>query len=172
MSDSLWPLGLYPARLLCPWNFSGKTTRVGSHSLLQGNIHDPEIELKSPALQVDSLLFEPPGKPKHSLNLYAYGWMTLSSIVSSPQLEVLCFIFSIKEICNLLLGKRTVAICMKWRKDSGDLLLRLSTNAPIFSLIFIPTFKGAVNSWVLLGVSENCFFLTIVIMFSLVRSAK
>ena len=25
-----------PARPLCPWNSSGKNTRVGSHSLLQG----------------------------------------------------------------------------------------------------------------------------------------
>ena len=36
MSDSLWPHGLYPARLLCPWDSPGKNTGVGSHSLLQG----------------------------------------------------------------------------------------------------------------------------------------
>ena len=29
--------GLYPARLLCPWNFPGKNTGVGCHFLLQGN---------------------------------------------------------------------------------------------------------------------------------------
>ena len=28
--------GLQPARLLCPWHFPGKDTRVGCHSLLQG----------------------------------------------------------------------------------------------------------------------------------------
>ena len=33
---SLRPRGLYPARLLRPWNFPGENTRVGSHSLLQG----------------------------------------------------------------------------------------------------------------------------------------
>ena len=27
-----------------------------------GDLSDPEIELRSPALQADSLLFEPPGK--------------------------------------------------------------------------------------------------------------
>ena len=32
----LWPCGLYPARLLSPWNFSGKNTGVGCHFLLQG----------------------------------------------------------------------------------------------------------------------------------------
>ena len=34
--DSLQPYRLQPTRLLCPWNFPGKNTRVGSHSLLQG----------------------------------------------------------------------------------------------------------------------------------------
>ena len=36
MSNSLQPYGLWPARLLCPWNSTGKNTGVGSHSLLQG----------------------------------------------------------------------------------------------------------------------------------------
>ena len=30
------PMGLQPARLLCPWNSPGKNTGVGSHSLFQG----------------------------------------------------------------------------------------------------------------------------------------
>ena len=36
MSDSLWPDGLYPTRLLCPWDAPGKNPGVGCHSLLQG----------------------------------------------------------------------------------------------------------------------------------------
>ena len=32
----LWPHGLQPARVLCPWNFSGKNIGVGFHFLLQG----------------------------------------------------------------------------------------------------------------------------------------
>ena len=35
-SDSLWPHGLQPARLLCPWNSPGQNTDVVSHSLLEG----------------------------------------------------------------------------------------------------------------------------------------
>ena len=35
--------------------FSAKNTGVGCHSLLQGNLNDPGIELASPALQADSL---------------------------------------------------------------------------------------------------------------------
>ena len=35
MSDSLWPHRLQPIRLLCPWDFPGKSTGVGWHLLLQ-----------------------------------------------------------------------------------------------------------------------------------------
>ena len=31
LSDSLWPYGPWPARLLCPWGSPGKYTRVGCH---------------------------------------------------------------------------------------------------------------------------------------------
>ena len=34
LPDSLWPQGLKPARLICPWNSPGKNSRLGSHSLL------------------------------------------------------------------------------------------------------------------------------------------
>ena len=40
----------------------GKNSGVGCHALLQG-IFPAEIEHRSPALQADSLLSEPPGKP-------------------------------------------------------------------------------------------------------------
>ena len=36
ISSSLWPHGLQSARLLCPWDFPGKNTEVGSDSLLPG----------------------------------------------------------------------------------------------------------------------------------------
>ena len=35
-SNILRPHGLWPTRLLCPWDFPGKNTRVGCHFLLQG----------------------------------------------------------------------------------------------------------------------------------------
>ena len=36
LCPNLWPHGLQPARLLCPWDSPGKHTGVHSHSLLQG----------------------------------------------------------------------------------------------------------------------------------------
>ena len=44
----------------------GKNTGVGSHTLLQGNLPDPGIKSGFPMLKVDSLPFEPPGKPKNT----------------------------------------------------------------------------------------------------------
>ena len=39
---------------------------MSSLSLLQGDLPDPGIEPRSPALQADSFLAEPPGKPKNT----------------------------------------------------------------------------------------------------------
>ena len=36
VSDSLQLHGLWPSRLLCPWDSPGKNTGVGCYSLLQG----------------------------------------------------------------------------------------------------------------------------------------
>ena len=62
MSDSLRPQGLYS-----PWNSPGQNTGVGSRFFLQGIFPNPGIEPRSPALQVDSLPAEPPGKPKTNI---------------------------------------------------------------------------------------------------------
>ena len=36
VSDSLWPYGLWPAMLLCPWDSPGKNTGENCHFLFQG----------------------------------------------------------------------------------------------------------------------------------------
>ena len=41
MSDSSRPHGLQPARLLCPWEFPGKSTGVGCHCLLRPQVLIP-----------------------------------------------------------------------------------------------------------------------------------
>ena len=45
LSDSLQPHGLWPTKLLCPWNSPGKSTAVGCHFLLQGNFLTQESNL-------------------------------------------------------------------------------------------------------------------------------
>ena len=49
-------------RLLCPWNFPGTTTGVGSHSFLQRTFPPCEVEPVSPSLQAISLPSEAPDK--------------------------------------------------------------------------------------------------------------
>ena len=63
-------LGTVASRLLCPWDFPGNDTGMGCHFLLQGNLLTQGLNQgllhcrHSPALQADSLLTEPLGKPK------------------------------------------------------------------------------------------------------------
>ena len=64
--DSLWPPGLWPASLLCSWDFLGKNTRVGCQFLLQGIIltqGSNSCLLRLLHWEAGSLPAEPPGPP-------------------------------------------------------------------------------------------------------------
>ena len=61
--DSLQPHGLQPTKLLCPWDFSGKSTGVGCHFLLQGILPTQGLNLGLPHCRQTLLPSEPPGKP-------------------------------------------------------------------------------------------------------------
>ena len=84
MSSFLQFHGLWPARLLCPWGFLRQEYWSGLPCPSPGNLPNPVIEPRSPALQVDSLLSEPPGKPKNtgvsSLSLLQWNFPTQGSI--------------------------------------------------------------------------------------------
>ena len=55
VSNSLRPHGLWPTRLLCPWDFPGKNTGVGCHFLLQEILPTKGL---NPRLQAEALLLE------------------------------------------------------------------------------------------------------------------
>ena len=75
VSDFLRPHGLQQStRLLCPWGFSSQEYWSGLPCSPPGNLSNPGIEPRSPTLQVDSLLSEPPGKSKST----GVGNLTLS----------------------------------------------------------------------------------------------
>ena len=57
LCPTLWPHGLYSS-----WSSPGQNTGGGSLSFLQGNLPNPGIEPRSPAMQVDSLPTEPQQK--------------------------------------------------------------------------------------------------------------
>ena len=60
----LQPRGLWPARLLCPWDFPGKNSGGGYHFLLQGTFPTQGSKPASPSLAGGFFTTEPPGKPK------------------------------------------------------------------------------------------------------------
>ena len=94
LSNSLRPCGLQPARLLCPWNPPGKNPGTGLPFPSPGDFPNPGIGPGSPALQTDSLLSEPPGKPSvhhihsHQNDLlqsgYSFRHKTLPHSLDSP----------------------------------------------------------------------------------------
>ena len=61
-SDSLQSYGLQPARHFCPWGFSRQEYWSGLPCSSPGDRLNLGIEPRSPALKVDSLPSEPPGK--------------------------------------------------------------------------------------------------------------
>ena len=64
VSDCLWPHGLSPARLLCPWDSPGKNTGVGCHASLQGIFPPRDQAHVSRGREVDSALLSHWGSPQ------------------------------------------------------------------------------------------------------------
>ena len=54
VSDSLRPQGLWPARLLYPWDFSQARILEWAAVSSPGDLFDPGIEPEPPAFQADS----------------------------------------------------------------------------------------------------------------------
>ena len=83
------PVDCSPPSLLCPWDFSGKDTGVGCHFVLQGMFLAQGL---SPALQVDSLLTEPPEKPRGGKCLVKKSnlWLYLNSSPLRQSVDALC----------------------------------------------------------------------------------
>ena len=69
VSESLWPHGLWPTRLLSPRDFSGKNTGGGSHSRIPWeDLRDgTQVFLCLRHWQVDPLPLVQPGKEKANL---------------------------------------------------------------------------------------------------------
>ena len=83
-ADSLLsePLGepkkfvLYYLSILCPWGFSRHEYWSGLPCPFPGDLPNPGVEPRSPALQADSLPAEPPGKPPSPRGLRS-SWLPL-----------------------------------------------------------------------------------------------
>ena len=88
MSYSLRPYGLYPAKLLCPWNFLGKNSGVGCHFPFPGDLPDPRTDPRSPAspaLAGGFFTSVPPGKPLIYLIIMLIIYCLSSLLKCKPQ---------------------------------------------------------------------------------------
>ena len=111
VSDSLQPHGLYPSRLLCPWDFPGKNTGMGCHFLLQGIFLTQGSNwylLGVPHWQADSLPWAShPGIPIAStISLYFCPPIFFKFIYFVLQVILLCFISILNAICLWSLSGR------------------------------------------------------------------
>ena len=88
---TLQPHGLQLTRLLCPWGFSRQEQWHRLPCPPPGDLPNPGIKPRSPALQADSLLTDPPGKP--TIEYYL-------SIKSSHEIKR-CLFLGRKAITNL-----------------------------------------------------------------------
>ena len=88
-------------------DFSRKEYWSGSQFLSPGALPDPGIELSSPALQADSLLSEPPGKPQ---NIKVYKGKTFTKLSSQ-------------------IPTRTFASLMELRNEYRDLTSTINDNS-------------------------------------------
>ena len=107
MSNSLRLHGLKPARLLCPWEFSGKNIGVGCHFLLWGIFPTQESNLCLLHLlhwQADSLPLAPPGSP------------LFTQIIHKKQTLKVKKTFLFWQYSNL---KRTVVQYKSWYTGAG-----------------------------------------------------
>ena len=98
VSNSSWPHGLQPTRLLHPWDFPGKSTGVGGHCLLHWvptllyssiiehcHTHKSSIELGSARVELQCSCLENPGTgepgglPSMGLHRVRHDWSDLAA---------------------------------------------------------------------------------------------
>ena len=105
VSDSLQLHGLQPTRLRSPWGFSRQEYWSGLPCPPPGDLPNPGIDPTSPALRVDSLSADPPGKPKMYLHMTYFFilsgeyWIDPNQGCSGDSFKVYCNFTSGGETC-------------------------------------------------------------------------
>ena len=112
MFDSVWPHGLQPARLLCPWGFSRQEYWSGLPCPPPEDLPNRGTESRSPALQKDPLPTEPPRKSvvKHQTSCHSD---TRSE--DKGERHFPC----VQGWLRQRLAERNLHICSKWTQQWG-----------------------------------------------------
>ena len=137
MSDLQRPYGLQPSRLLCPWDFPGKSAGVGCHCLLQSSC----LTLSHFWLRLSYVTFLDPHSRKQVITFGLLCWHTF---------------FPFSRIWNIWHQQQTWA--PMWLQSHSSLCVDSSVNAG-------PSPRGELLSWFPLISSDLlfcmyfCFFL-------------
>ena len=115
MSDSWCTHGLYPCRLLCPWNSPGKNTGVGCHTLLQARILE---WVATPFSRVSSLL-----RGLDRCLLHCLHWQVCSLPLAPPGKLQLIVNHRCLEVCQFLLTFLMYDSSNRWDSESQQSLL-------------------------------------------------
>ena len=102
MSDSVWPHGLQPTRLLHPWDSPGKNTGVGCHFLLQCMKVESESEVAQSCLTLsDPMDCSLPGSSIHGIfraTVLEWGAIVFSPLLSGQVQKTTEFYQSFKKV--------------------------------------------------------------------------
>ena len=100
MSDCFVTAWMVAPRLLCPWDFPGKNTEVGSHSLLQGIFLAQRSDPDLLHWQVDYLPLSPWGSPRNAILKRCKSLVWLCQIPSPSLVDAK--ILKVKVLVTLL----------------------------------------------------------------------
>ena len=120
VSDSLWPHGLQPTRLLCPWNSPGKNSGVGCHFLLQCRKvkSESEVAQSCPTL-CDPMNCSLPGSSVHGI--FQARVLEWGAIAFSDNTNDLSLIASGDECVILFWDKGILASLFSFKKGEEKL---------------------------------------------------
>ena len=135
VSDPQWPHGLQPTRLLCPWDFPGRSTGVGCHCLLRRLALDP---LNSTCLASSLGFISRLCTCSTSTNQSIFRSWTLlfrlSLLVSYEYVPFRILILHIWMLCSLLLSSVALSILSSMPINSLWLAHSLPYSLPQWSL--------------------------------------
>ena len=144
MSDSLWPHGLQPTRLLYPWDFLGKSTRVGCYFLLQGTFLTQASNLGLPhcrqMLYWDTREVNLPHKyiSKH----YFIHSLTVTTMIQPINPPILAWshamIFSLASHCLIFLPANPFSMLQPERSlwTANLIIILLLKHSRLFPIVF------------------------------------
>ena len=113
VSNSLWPHGLWPARLLCPWDFPGKNGAVDCHFLLQGIFLTQGLNPHLLRWQRDALPLGQQGSPVLYSRWLLVIYFTYTSVYVSIPLSQIIFRSLLSPLVSLFSTSVTLFLFRK-----------------------------------------------------------